>query len=436
MIARELRFRQFSVLSGALPSNEKMTEPWEDAAWERRTRGCISVFASADPTLDPMPALTNTNWMNAEMGRLEFFRAAQAGRIHPSLDRLAAGGARLFEHINGRDIAVRVSHLRFDRNADTGRHIVERGIVPGAYAEYYEATDRQIARELVKALSDARRTFAFTFRTNEGKTSSYRVSTPHGDMTAENFIESSLHAKASGGPDAVVVFGESEDLLEGSAYRDRPRVYHTINPERAARHLDNLASQRPDRGRSLTFVSDADLQSLDESLRFTPKRGDYAQVILLVDRNVSAFREAITRAGETRKLKNKQIALITCGEAFQATAELREALLHAGALMVWTPDHALTRETALGVAQYAKSAAAQAGMASATIAELMTEALARWSREQPDRTNPKAFTHASTWVLNRDPDVCPARGAHTLSQRAFRNRAVLHGDPRHAASPL
>ncbi len=399
-IARELLFRQISVVSGALPSNDKMTEPWEDAAWERRTRPPVSVFCAWEATLEQLPGLADATWMSAEIGRLKFFRAAQAGSVRPTLDRLASGGARLFERVNGRDIAVRVSRVRFDRNADVGRHIVERGIVPGSYAEYYEAIDRQIGRELVKRLSSAAREFAFAFRTNEGNASSYRVATPRGDMRAEDFLESARHAKTSGGPEAVVVFGESDDLLEAT----RPRVYHTINPERAVHHLDILARQRRERGRGLAFVSDADLPFLDDSLRFTPKRGDYAQVIVLVDRNVRAFREAIARAADTRKLRNKQVALFTCGDAFEVTAELREALLHGGALMVWTPDQPLTRETALRVVQFAKAAAGESGTASATIGELMTEALARWSHDAPDHTNQKAFTHASTWVLNHDPN--------------------------------
>ena len=39
-----------------------------------------------------------------------------------------------------------------------------------------------------------------------------------------------------------------------------------------------------------------------------------------------------------KKLTNKQVALITCEDAQNHNAELRETLLEHGALMVWTPD--------------------------------------------------------------------------------------------------
>jgi hypothetical protein len=456
-IARELLNRQISVLSGALPSNGESIEPWEEAAWERRRGPSTSVFSAQESSLEERSRLLDPQWMSAETGRLQFFRAIREGRIRPTLDRLAGNG-RVYEHVNGRDVAVRVSRIPIDRNADVGRLIVERGVVPGSNGEYYEVTDREVARTLVKDLSGPARDFAYVFQTNGESGPSYAIETARGRLSADDFFRSLSQPDggAGHGPKTMVLFGEPDDVPEGAltvspfwqrvrtelgdagnggrGRRKMPnsrvigaggssdrsgdddghhgnqhtRVYRTLNPERASAHLDLLGAQaqRRDRRRHVTFVSEADLPRLDEVLRFTPTRGDYSQVVLLVTRDVSEFRGAVKHAAESRKLKKKQVALVTCGDAFRATGELREAFLRAGALMVWTPDRQITLQAGRRLVEYARTATAQSGAGHSfdTIEHLMMHALDRWSHDAPGGPDWRAFTHAATWVLNRAND--------------------------------
>jgi hypothetical protein len=456
-LARELLNRQISVLSGALPSNEKGIEPWEAAAWERRRNPSTSVFSAPECSLKELSRLLDPRWISAETGRLQFFRAIREGGIRPTLDSLAGDG-RVYEHVNGRDLTVHVSRIPIDRNADVGRHIVERGVVPGSNGESYEVTDREVARTLVKDLSGPARDFAYVFQTNGESGPSYAIETARGRLSADDFFRSLSRPDAGvgHGPKTMVLFGEADDVPEGTltvspfwqrvrtelgnagiggrgsrkipngrviaavGSSDRSgaddghhgsqqtRVYRTLNPERASLHLDLLGeqTQRRDRGRYVTFVSEADLRRLDEVLRFTPTRGDFSQVVLLVTRNVSELREAVKRAAESRKLKNKQVALVTCGDAFRATGELREAFLRSGALMVWTLDRQITPQAGRRLVEYAKTATAQSGAGHSfeTIEHLMAHTLERWSHDAPADPAWKAFTQAATWVLNRPSD--------------------------------
>src|SRR4030095_4643230 len=105
-----------------------------------------------------------------------------------------------------------------------------------------------------------------------------------------------------------------------------------------------VEQQRPEHIGKPLFLEEADVPRLAERLHFTPSRGDHSQIVVLSARNVAEFRAQVQAAGRARLLKGKQVALITCGDAFEESVALREDLLGQGALMVWMPNRQITVE--------------------------------------------------------------------------------------------
>lgn len=65
----------------------------------------------------------------------------------------------------------------------------------------------------------------------------------------------------------------------------------------------------------VTFLNEGVLPPLMDQLKYTPKRGDHSQMVVLVGRNVPDLRAAIQAAGESRLLKGKQVALVMYGDS-------------------------------------------------------------------------------------------------------------------------
>jgi hypothetical protein len=99
----------------------------------------------------------------------------------------------------------------------------------------------------------------------------------------------------------------------------RPPIYFTVNAERAKKNFETIDRLDPAAIRKC-FVENNDFSSV----AFTPRRGDFSQMVVFVAKNVQEFQTKIAEAAKEKKLLNKQVALITCGDAFTTTAELRE----------------------------------------------------------------------------------------------------------------
>ncbi len=128
-------------------------------------------------------------------------------------------------------------------------------------------------------------------------------------------------------------------LYDRDSEDQRPALLRTTDVERAREHLDKLAKQRPLEPSEVALLRDP--SKLDE-VYFAQEDGSHAGMVVLVASNTEELRAAVRRAGEQGKLRNKQVALITCGHLAKENAALRESVLAAGALMVWMPDRQIT----------------------------------------------------------------------------------------------
>lgn len=188
-------------------------------------------------------------------------------------------------------------------------------------------------------------------------------------------------------------------FLSGEGPR-RPRLLRTINPERARDNLKALAKQQPEYLGKVEYLGEEDLPHLDSRLQFTPVRGDHAQTVVFMGRNVPELRAAVRAAGEARLLQGKQVALIMCGDAFGETASLRESLLREGALMVWTNDRQITPDAGRKLQQHIEQVEKNVQPEDRrTIDELIERALRDWHKQAPTDNDVYSFTQSSTWVL-------------------------------------
>jgi hypothetical protein len=181
---------------------------------------------------------------------------------------------------------------------------------------------------------------------------------------------------------------------------ERPQLLRTINPARAKQNLIALDRQEAAHLGPISFFDESDLHELNRKLNFTPQRGDNAQVVVLVGRNVPELRSAVRAAGESKLLKGKQVALIMCGDSFGETESLRESLLNEGALMVWTNDRQISYEAGLRLREHVRAVGEVIPPSERkTIDQLMNRALFRWHQEKPNDPNLPAFQRAASYVL-------------------------------------
>lgn len=188
----------------------------------------------------------------------------------------------------------------------------------------------------------------------------------------------------------------------GEGNRGRIQVLRTVNPRRASLNLSRLDRQNPDYFKKPVIITEH--ENLAEQLPFTPERGDHAQTVVLIARNVAEFRENIELAAAAKKFKNKQVVLITCGDAFAQSAQLREKLLNEGALMVWAPDRQVTQEAGNRLIEYINKVHASPEYQAKPPAErrtidlLIGNALKEWQKDHPADTSLKTFLESGTWV--------------------------------------
>lgn len=217
---------------------------------------------------------------------------------------------------------------------------------------------------------------------------------------------------ANGGPGARWTY----PLLVPGARRQRASLHRTLNPDRAQRNIKFLEQQKPIDPQEVSFVEEDSLtEGAFTRLKFTPRRGDYAPLVVLLARNTQEFRAAVKEAAQARKFKNKQVALITCGDAFQESIELRESLLREGVVMVWMPDRQLSPESGARLMKEVRDVlqTLPAGETPRDIDELMQRALESWSLRSPDDPDLRILKGSSSWVDNRlpsdaGPDTVPS----------------------------
>jgi len=427
-IIEKLAANNVSFISGKLQASENDIEPWEGEAWKLRKRANVPVFSALKSQLKELSPLLSGIWKKEQLARLDYLRRTYepTSTLKPTISGLA-GNSRIFEKVGSEDCVVVVGGFSLDRNADFGSHIVDQGTVPGRPGEFYRVFDRGEADNLTKELSDEVADFVYHFKTSAspGGTATYRLKCAMGERSLRDFM-TAPPSKAK----YEVLFGEPDEVQESglvvspfqrelrgggtpppggpptwtSAFADpgdprRPILLHTINARRAHHNLVAIEKQQPSRIGDVAFFEEADLPALAEKLLFTPSRGDHAHMVVLTAKNTEEFRANIRKAAEAKLLKGKQVALITCGDAFADTAALREDLLHAGVLMVWVNDRQITPEAARRLRdEVKKTTKSLPPEKRKTIDQLMNHSLQNWRKADSNDSNHRAFLRAGSFV--------------------------------------
>ena len=234
---------------------------------------------------------------------------------------------------------------------------------------------------------------------------------PPTNVAGGGFGEPPGNGRGSGkGGDSIPKREWSRLLLIAEAEEPTP-VYRTNNTERAWENLKALDQQKSE---FLSEIRYYEAGQLDE-LPFTPSRGDNAQVVMIVARNVEEFLSEIARAAESRKLQNKQVALVTCGGAFPETANLREQILQSGSVMVWTPDRQVSPAGADRLKAYVQKVEQSPGQRPSTIEGVINK-----------RSNSGSRTARATPICKPSSAAQPGCG----TSRAMTGAARFEGYPR------
>jgi len=435
VIIENLAANDVSFISGKLVASEEDIESWEGEAWEFRKRANIPIFSDVKRQIKELSPLLSDIWKKEQLARLEYFRRVyeSSSTLKPTISGLA-GNSRIFEKVGNADRALIVGRFPFDRNADFGAHVLDHGPVPGRPGEFYRVFDRTEANDLIKELSDDIADFVYHFRTATlpGSTAAYRLKTSAGEKSLRDFM-----AAPPSNAKYEVLFGEPDEIEESglllsplqrelrgggtpppsgrpswtSAFADpddprSPVLLRTINPRRAHQNLVAIEKQQPPHIGDVAFFEEADLPVLSEKLLFTPSRGDHAHMVVLIAKNTEEFRASIRKASKGKLLKGKQVALITCGDAFEDTAAIREDLLRAGVLMVWVNDRQITPEAARRLHdEVKKTVEGLPAEQRKTIEQLMNHSLRNWREAEPRDPNHRTFLRAESFVDARPCEV-------------------------------
>ena len=178
--------------------------------------------------------------------------------------------------------------------------------------------------------------------------------------------------------------------------KQKPTLYQTINPKRAQENLKILDHQKGKKLGEVQFIEEESLSSLP----FSPRSGKESRTVILRGSNTPEFRAQIREAAKNGQLRNKQVALITCGDAFSETSALREAILDGGAAMVWVPERQLDISQGQKLRNYVKTIVEELGSEGETklVDELMRRALQRWEKESESDPSLRLLEQSSTWV--------------------------------------
>jgi hypothetical protein len=390
----ELGERNLPFIAGKLVAED--SEPWEEAAWERRQKTAQKIWQ--DGEIKEMSRLLDPDWRDNQIKLVrQMFPAAEA-KLQTSEN---AG------------LLYRSDQLPAER-VPRGAQVVAFGPDPANPRQVFEKWSEEISRGYVSTLSADWIPVVFGYQKRDPQNRlQYKLVTPQGERTLEEFRTLAPGEKGKQPPDYVLLFHVPDVKMEsgiprspllwqlrtggggrgdggglppkgprGTAGPDengnngkgnkgrgdkggeggngdgrkppfwtalgggggegrRPRLIRTLNPERARRSLETVRSQKPLEPSEVQFLENpAELKNV----YFAEKDGSYAGMVVLAAHNGAEFRAAVREAADLQKLQNKQVVLITCGDLFTETTALREHLLESGALMVWTPDRQLTPE--------------------------------------------------------------------------------------------
>lgn len=425
-------------IAGYIQTSYDLTEPWEDRAWERRRPGRDAMFAGvAWKSVKHLSQLLTEAWVTDVKTRDDLFQRISDGRLKPSHTQ----GTAQFYDLPGGDKVLRFGGEADGRSIDYGSHFL--GFFRDRNGELGEVWDRKAAKDEVHTRSDDEVQYVFVHqRTRDGEPE-YVIHTSEGERTFAEFAAAPPGTKL---PKDVVVFMEPDEISEGnklsSPFRTRatmspprkppgggggggdsiggghgrggpwfsggqrggPRLSFTNNPQRSAENLKAIRAQDP------KFFGD--LEVIDTitgglaSLKFTPSRGDHAQAAVIVAENTAEFRAQMSQAAKEGKLRNKQLILLTCGDAFEHTRALREELLDHGVLMVWTPSKKVPVETGRRFAAMLRELVARPDFALSDrgdIGALVEAARDAWAETAPAGVDVRAFDGSSTWTRTLAP---------------------------------
>ena len=420
---------------------DKEQEPWEVAAWEGRSTHQDHVFtsqpvAAVNGNMKELTRLMDDLWIAEERTKTSLLtNIAVASGPKATISDLA-GNTSIYEKIGDGDKSLRVGHFPFQRNGHYGNYLIDRGPCPGDPSVLYEVIDRQQGRTLAKDLSSKDGQFVFFYKTASEGEQRYVFATKTGEVEYREFMARANRMAANSRDRRIVLFGESDAIEEngtivsplwnkiseepsgGGGGKEHPRNLdganadfggngsepplfgRTINPARAQENLLLLAKQKNAAGNPV-FIEEADFSAMESKLRFTPTTGEHSQIVVIVAKNVAEFRAVVRACAKAEKLKNKQVALITCGDAFKNTSELREDLLNGGVIQVWVPERLVSEAAAKKLVTHVKAVSESEKDRGATIDVIMDTSIKNWKTESPDDPDIGGFNQAGWWVLNR-----------------------------------
>ena len=356
-VIKRLKERSAPFLAVAVKSRDEEIAVWEERAWARRKEHQNPIFvAGLEDTMKEASRMIQPSWWQNFAERAHV--ASELTGSSPTRGRVvrSAGGQRVIrDALPGQDVTLVVGDIGLGPKVDVGGQVASRGITPATGP--YTAFDIKTAHKLVGDLSKGDNHFAFARLSDDGSAPILDVPAPGKGTRPLGMPEIATGGSNGGGrkpPRRLVVF----DAMDGESSRQfahdlrtpddhgvptwrrlaSDSLLSTVNPERAARNLKLIEKQEPARIASVQVIRGANL----EGLLPTPARGDHALTVVLLARNVEEFRTNVTKASRDGLLEGKHVALITCGDAFQATADLREEILNGGAAMVWTPERQLS----------------------------------------------------------------------------------------------
>lgn len=422
-------------------------ESWELRAWARRRAPFPVVLSTED--LKEATRLQDPVWQNEQVQRVKAWVQAPVDQAQPVRRKKKR-----------EPIVYRSSELPGKRFARS-EQVMDYGPVPGHPDQTFEVWDRELGQRLISELSADSVQYAYGyFDVDAQKRRTYRVTTPQGDRTLESFLQT-LPGKGTGQPSHVVILHEPDVRSESGVLRSPfwyaarrpealtatrrpedgqdPRVaegsggdggrkdgngsrttdgnnddgtpsdrrwtafaadlgksvlLRTTDARRSRENLAKLERQKPLEPSEMAFLKDP--QEL-EGVKFTEGDGSHAGLVVLMAKNTEEFRAAVRRAETLKKLTDKQVALITCGDLHKENAELRESLLAAGVLMVWTPDRQITQQAGERLMTQIGETLKQ-GTRPRDINDLLERSIAELLRAHPDDWELKVLWESGSWV--------------------------------------
>jgi hypothetical protein len=404
-----------------------------DQTWAQQTAAAVSFMDRLDPKTD-MQVLNDEHV--AHVGKyLEDQRAVfgeqvvlhepaiRAGEVLEVWDRAKARSLVAELNVEGTEFA----YAFLNRPSDRAYTVVTRGNTQQTLKEYMEAKPAPATRYAVlfhepdlqpqsgievSAVWDALRPANAGGSGKPPGPVAGRIVGPGGDPRDKKSPSKKDAAAAAGNNGAGKPPGQGPwyqaefwDDEKGGSGGDRTGLLRTLDPRRAAINIAALQRQKRLDPKEIKVL---DQLSSIAQISFTPRDGEAAGLVVLVARNELEFRHAVQLAAEAKKFQNKQVALITCGDAFSDATALRETVLGAGALMVWIPNRQISESAGNRLAAEVKqiaAAAANAGGSFRDIDQLMNRAVGSLRRAEPANAEFMPLTHSGSFVLLETSDI-------------------------------